>query len=110
VAALLRHIRWATCYERLLRGGLRHDLGFLVSHFWLLSESLDSLFVLFFTFPVSGTRRAELVKSINQDCALLSEDSESPISSFASLAPLTDKFSLSAESSALAAFCAFFAL
>ncbi len=27
----------ATSHKRLLRGGLRHDLGFLVSHFWLLS-------------------------------------------------------------------------
>ena len=32
-----RHIHTATRYKRLLRGGLRHDLRFLVSHFWLLS-------------------------------------------------------------------------
>ena len=32
-----RHIHTATSDERLLRGGLRHDLGFLISHFWLLS-------------------------------------------------------------------------
>lgn len=83
-------IRRTTGDILLLRGGLRHDLGFLVSHFWLLSESLDSLFVLFFTFSASSTRRAELAKSINQDYALLSEDSESPTSSLVSLAPSAD--------------------
>ena len=31
------HVHTATCHERLLRGGLRHDLGLLVSHLWLLS-------------------------------------------------------------------------
>ena len=64
--AIVHFLRRASCHERLLCGGLRHDLGFLVSHFWLLSESFDSLFVLFFTFSVSGTRRAELVNR----CAL----------------------------------------
>lgn len=39
--------RWATSDHRLLRGGLRYDLGFLVSHFWLLSEAFASLLFLF---------------------------------------------------------------
>ena len=108
--AIVHFLRRASCHERLLCGGLRHDLGFLVSHFWLLSESLDSLFVLFFTFSVSGTRRAELVKSINQNYALLSEDSESPTSSLVSFVPSADRLSLSAELSSHAAFCAFFSL
>ena len=38
-----RRLLRATGGERLLRGGLRHDLGFLVSHFWLLSEAFASL-------------------------------------------------------------------
>ena len=75
---------------------------------WLL---LNMVFPFFFgCHPVSGTRRAELVKSVNQDCTLLSEDSESPTSSLVSLAPSVDKLSLSAELSAHAAFCAFFSL
>lgn len=32
-----RPIRGAAGNIRLLRSGLRHDLGFLISHFWLLS-------------------------------------------------------------------------
>ena len=60
VHAVLKLRAAATGDERLLHRTHRDDLRFLVSHFWLLSESFDSLFVLFFTFSVSGTRRAEL--------------------------------------------------
>ena len=51
-AANVRITGWtigrATSHERLLCSGLRYNLGFLVSHFWLLSESVDSLFVFYF--------------------------------------------------------------
>ena len=58
-ASIARSIfRGASPHERLLCSGLRHYLGFLVRHFWLLSESVDSLFV---TSSASGTRQAELV-------------------------------------------------
>ena len=36
-------LRRTTGNERLLRDGLRHDLGFLIGHFWLLSEAFASL-------------------------------------------------------------------
>ena len=47
----------ASSDERLFRGGLRHDLGFLIGHFWLLSEAFASLFVSYFVHI--GTRRAD---------------------------------------------------
>jgi len=62
----------ASAHERLLCGGLRHDLGFLVSHFWLLSEAFAS-FVLVFTSSVSGTRRAGLVNRMRSLRSLFGE-------------------------------------
>ena len=44
----LNGLLWAPTNERLLGFALRNYFWFLVSHFWLLSESVDSLFVSYF--------------------------------------------------------------
>ena len=46
VHAVLKLRAAATGDERLLHRAHRDDLGFPVSHFWLLSESFDSLLLL----------------------------------------------------------------
>ena len=53
---IARRLCRATSDERLLSGALRHNLGFLISHFWLLSEALASL--LFLRQTGISTRRA----------------------------------------------------
>ena len=52
--------------KRLFGSTLRNYLGFLVSHFWLLSESVDSL--CFLNSSVSSTRRADEIKSSQEQC------------------------------------------
>ena len=47
----------ATTHERLLGFALRDYFRFLVSHFWLLSESIDLWFVFLLTPYPAPTRR-----------------------------------------------------
>lgn len=51
IHAVLKLRATATGDERLLHCAHRDDLWFLVSHFWLLSESFDSLLFLYSLSP-----------------------------------------------------------
>lgn len=50
----------ATCDKRLLGNALRHDLGFLISHFWLLSGAFASLLFSYFKPPSALAARSSV--------------------------------------------------
>ena len=55
--------RRAPSDERLLGSALRHNLGFLISHFWLLSEAFASLLFSYFK-PSSAPAARSSVKFV----------------------------------------------
>ena len=53
-------IRWTRCDKRLFGSALRHNLGFLISHFWLLSEAFASLLFSYFKPPSAPAERSSV--------------------------------------------------